>query len=70
MMSKWEALVSTKGSCEVDVWPYLSNLTADVISRTAFGSNFEEGKLIFQLLTEQNDLAIQRLRSSYIPGGR
>ncbi|KAG5545995.1 hypothetical protein RHGRI_018232 [Rhododendron griersonianum] len=70
MISKWEALVSTKGSCELDVWPYLSNLTADVISRTAFGSNFEEGKLIFQLLSEQNDFAIQHLRSSYIPGSR
>ncbi|KAG5545986.1 hypothetical protein RHGRI_018224 [Rhododendron griersonianum] len=72
MISKWEALVyaSTKGSCKLDVWPYLSNLTGDVISRTAFGSNYEEGKLIFQLLREQNDFALQRLQSSYIPGWR
>ncbi|CAL5403176.1 unnamed protein product [Camellia sinensis] len=25
MISKWEVLVSTKESCEVDVWPYLQN---------------------------------------------
>ncbi|KAE9457958.1 hypothetical protein C3L33_10129, partial [Rhododendron williamsianum] len=70
MISKGEVLVSTKGSCEVNVWPYLSNLTADVISRTIFGSKYEEGKLIFQLLREQNDFAIQRLQSSHIPGWR
>ncbi|KAH7859465.1 hypothetical protein Vadar_001394 [Vaccinium darrowii] len=68
MISKWEVLVSTKGFCEVDVWPYLSNLTADVISRTAFGSNYEEGKSIFQLLKEQTDIALQRLQSISIPG--
>ncbi|CAL5406020.1 unnamed protein product [Camellia sinensis] len=71
MISKWEVLVSsTKGSCEVDVWPYLDNLTGDVISRTAFGSNYEEGKKIFQLQKEQTDLIIQLLRSFYIPGWR
>ncbi|KAI8552345.1 hypothetical protein RHMOL_Rhmol06G0259400 [Rhododendron molle] len=70
MISNWEALVSTKGSRELDVWPYLSNLTANVISRTTFGSNYEEGKLIFQLLREQSDFAIQRLQSSFIPGWR
>ncbi|XP_028072222.1 cytochrome P450 CYP72A219-like isoform X1 [Camellia sinensis] len=71
MISNWEVLVSsTKGSCEVDVWPYLDNLTADVISRTAFGSNYEEGKRIFQLQKKQTDLIIKLLRSFYIPGWR
>ncbi|CAL5406041.1 unnamed protein product [Camellia sinensis] len=71
MISKWEVLVSsTKGSCEVDVRPYLVNLTADVISRTAFGSNYEEGKRIFQLQKEQIDLTIQLTQSIYIPGWR
>ncbi|KAI8007929.1 hypothetical protein LOK49_LG07G02977 [Camellia lanceoleosa] len=71
MISKWEVLVSsTKRSCEVDVWPYLDNLTGDVISRTAFGSNYEEGKRIFQLQKEQTNLIIQLLRSFYIPGWR
>ncbi|KAI8552353.1 hypothetical protein RHMOL_Rhmol06G0260100 [Rhododendron molle] len=70
MISKWEVLVSTKGSCELDVWPYLFTLTADVISRTAFGSDYEEGKQIFQLQREQTDLLMQRLQSMYIPGWR
>ncbi|THG13493.1 hypothetical protein TEA_016777 [Camellia sinensis var. sinensis] len=70
MISKWEVLVSTKGSCELDVFPYLESLTGDIISRTSFGSNYEEGKKIFELQKEQTDLTIQQLQSIYIPGWR
>ncbi|KAL6999698.1 hypothetical protein U1Q18_000853 [Sarracenia purpurea var. burkii] len=72
MISKWELFVSAKGngSCELDVWPYLANLAGDVISRTAFGSNYKEGERIFQLLKEQVDIIIPCLRSIYIPGWR
>ncbi|XP_031280557.1 cytochrome P450 CYP72A219-like [Pistacia vera] len=70
MICKWENLVSGEGSCELDVWPYLVNLTGDVISRTAFGSNYEEGKKIFQLQTELAELTVQVMRSVYIPGWR
>lgn len=70
MINIWKNLVSVEGFCEVDVWPYLVNLTGDVISRTAFGSNYEQGKKIFQLQTELADLIIQVMRSVYIPGWR
>ncbi|KAJ0046911.1 hypothetical protein Pint_04878 [Pistacia integerrima] len=70
MISKWEKLVSVEGSCELDVWPYLVNLTGDVISKTAFGSNLEEGRKIFQLLTELGYISQDVLRSVYIPGWR
>ncbi|XAR56404.1 11-oxo-beta-amyrin 30-oxidase [Bertholletia excelsa] len=70
MISKWEALVLPKGSGEVDVWPYLANLAADVISRTAFGSSYEEGKRIFNLQREQIDTVMELMRSPYIPGWR
>ncbi|XP_044472543.1 cytochrome P450 CYP72A219-like [Mangifera indica] len=70
MISKWEKLVSAEGSCELDVWPYLVNLTADVISKTAFGSNFEDGRKIFELLTELCGITQEILQSVYIPGWR
>ncbi|KAA8524064.1 hypothetical protein F0562_010506 [Nyssa sinensis] len=70
MMSKWEVLVSEKGSCELDVWPNLHNLACDVISRTSFGSSYEEGRRIFELQKEQAQLAQEVFDSFYIPGWR
>ena len=71
MITEWKSLVPKQGSsCELDVWPSLQNLTPDVISRTAFGSSYHEGKKIFVLLKEQMIYTIQTLQSVYIPGWR
>ncbi|XP_077227553.1 cytochrome P450 CYP72A616-like isoform X1 [Tasmannia lanceolata] len=70
LISRWEQLVVSQGSSELDVWPELQTLTGDVISRTAFGSNYEEGRRIFQLQTEQAKLLFEAGRSVYIPGFR
>ncbi|XP_012567743.1 cytochrome P450 72A68-like isoform X2 [Cicer arietinum] len=70
LISKWEKMLSLEGSCEMDVWPFLQNLASDVISRTAFGSSFEEGKRIFQLQIEQAELTKQIMMKVYIPGWR
>ncbi|KAI4351462.1 hypothetical protein L6164_005831 [Bauhinia variegata] len=70
MISKWEAMLSSEGTCEMDVWPFLQNLTCDVISRTAFGSNYEEGQRIFQLLREQSLLAMKVFMRAFVPGWR
>ncbi|KAK1421473.1 hypothetical protein QVD17_23832 [Tagetes erecta] len=70
MLGKWEKLISSTGACELDVWPHLQALTIDVISRTAFGSSYEEGFHIFELLTKQSVLVMELLRSLYIPGSR
>lgn len=56
MISKWKELLSSDGTCEIDVWPFLQNLTRDVISRTAFGSSYDEGTQIFELLMRQGFL--------------
>ncbi|XP_059659702.1 cytochrome P450 CYP72A219-like isoform X2 [Cornus florida] len=69
-MSKWEKMVSEEGSCELDVWPYLQMLSSDVISRTAFGSSYEEGRRIFELQKEQAEHTILVGQSIYIPGWR
>ncbi|KAK9274975.1 hypothetical protein L1049_022232 [Liquidambar formosana] len=70
LIERWKQLVSLQGTCELDIWPELQNLTGDVISRTAFGSNYEEGKKIFELQKELQLLVIEAMQTLYIPGFR
>ncbi|KAI3734308.1 hypothetical protein L6452_13774 [Arctium lappa] len=70
MIQKWGEMVTKESSCEVDVWPHLQTLTADVISRTAFGSSFEEGRKIFELQRELGVLVMKAAISVYIPGSK
>ncbi|KAD4179002.1 hypothetical protein R6Q59_022561 [Mikania micrantha] len=70
MIKKWELLTAGTGCVEVDVWPYIDNLAGDVISRTAFGSCYEEGHKIFRIQKQQIDLVLQLLFTLNLPGGR
>ncbi|MED6121611.1 hypothetical protein PIB30_031828 [Stylosanthes scabra] len=70
MINKWQGMLSSDGSCEIDVWPFLQALTSDVISRSAFGSSYEEGIRIFDLQKEQAQLAMKLMMKIYIPGWR
>ncbi|KAL6570796.1 hypothetical protein OROGR_000346 [Orobanche gracilis] len=71
MLNKWDSIVTRDvASCEMDVWPYLQTMSGDAISRTAFGSNYEEGRKIFELQKEQGRLLLQASLALYIPGWR
>lgn len=69
LVSRWvESVTSSDGWCELDVWPELQNLTGDVISRTAFGSSYLEGRRIFQLQAEQAERLVATIQKIIIPG--
>ncbi|RWR88349.1 Cytochrome P450 72A15 [Cinnamomum micranthum f. kanehirae] len=68
LISRWEELVGSEGSSELDVWHEFQNFTGDVISRTAFGSSYKQGMRIFQLQTEHAQLLCQYDKSKFIPG--
>ncbi|XP_059433014.1 cytochrome P450 CYP72A616-like [Corylus avellana] len=70
MVERWQKMANPQGPCEVDIWPELQKLTADVISRAAFGSNYEEGKHMFELQKELITLVLESMQTTYIPGFR
>ncbi|KAI4346870.1 hypothetical protein L6164_007733 [Bauhinia variegata] len=59
-----------KGQTEVEIGQYMTKLTADIISRTEFGTSYEKGKQIFHLLTVLQSRCAQASRHLCFPGSR
>ncbi|KAK6784526.1 hypothetical protein RDI58_017981 [Solanum bulbocastanum] len=69
-IEKWMKTISPEGTSEIDIWPEFQQLTGDIISRTAFGSSFEDGMKILELQKELQQLVIEAMGMLYIPGFR
>ncbi|RCV14174.1 hypothetical protein SETIT_2G404500v2 [Setaria italica] len=75
MVTRWEAQLASqreKGCQQVtiELSDEFEELTADVISHTAFGSSYKEGKQVFQALKELQFITFSTLFSVQIPGFR
>ncbi|XP_038697072.1 cytochrome P450 CYP72A219-like [Tripterygium wilfordii] len=70
MIERWKKMTSDNETGELDIWPELQKLTADIILRAAFGSSYEEGKKMSGLQKELITLVIEAMQTIYIPGFR
>ncbi|XP_037471843.1 cytochrome P450 72A15-like, partial [Triticum dicoccoides] len=68
LVGRWAECVGPDGSWEVDVYPELQSLTGNVLSQTAFGSSYLEGRRIFLLQSEQVGRLMTRVHKIIIPG--
>ncbi|KAF0902008.1 hypothetical protein E2562_011834 [Oryza meyeriana var. granulata] len=70
----WEARAAAASAGErrvqVEVGQQFQELTADVISHTAFGSSYREGKEVFLAQRELQPIAISTINSVRLPGSQ
>ncbi|KAH6837683.1 hypothetical protein C2S53_018946 [Perilla frutescens var. hirtella] len=64
MLKKWEDY----GGKEIDVFKEFGMLTTEVISRTAFGSSYMDGKHIFEMVANLTALTARNLYKLRVPG--
>ena len=67
MLQQWSKLV-LYGEAKFEVAKEFHKLTADVITHTAFGRSYAEGKNFFNMQDQQLTLAARSFHEVYIPG--
>nr|AOA32959.1 CYP734A51 [Primula forbesii] len=69
MLDKWVD-ISKSGSVEIEVSHWFQSLTEEIITHTVFGSNYEQGKAIFELHSQKMLHVIGSYNKVFIPGYR
>lgn len=69
MLGKWLDM-SNSDEVEIEVSQWYQNLTEETVTRTAFGTSYEDGKHIFKLQARQMVLASEAFQKVTIPGFR
>ncbi|KAH6802161.1 hypothetical protein C2S51_033607 [Perilla frutescens var. frutescens] len=64
MLEKWK---NYEGK-EMDVFKELGELTSEIISRTAFGSSYIEGKHIFEMKARLREITVKNIYKLRVPG--
>lgn len=72
MADKWTAMSASAeaGEVEIDLAEWFQIVTEDAITRTVFGSSYEDGKAVFKLQTQLMSFAAEAFRKVFIPGYR
>eukprot|EP00253_Pinus_taeda_P027601 PITA_27601 len=72
MLKNWQEMMAQSDSNgkEIDVHKEFRALTADIISHTAFGSSYNEGKEVFELQRELQEMVAKAEQSVFIPGSQ
>lgn len=66
LLDRWQKLEAK----EVEIFEEFATITSDVISRTAFGSSYMEGREIFQMLSELTIVVSRNFFKLRLPGIR
>lgn len=70
LLEKWEEMRNGEEEIELEIHREVHSLSADILSRTAFGNSVEEGKRIFASQERMMHLFYLVRRTIYIPGFR
>ncbi|KAJ7298629.1 hypothetical protein O6H91_08G070500 [Diphasiastrum complanatum] len=71
MLNAWKNMLGDAQSSigvEIEIQKQYTNLTADIIAHTAFGTSYEVGKVVFSLQYEQSRFSQEANRSLRWPG--
>ena len=70
MLSSWENLIDERGVVDIRVDDDLTSLSADIILRACFGSNYSEGQQIFSKIRSLQEILSKGGLNISFPGLR